>query len=165
MKRKIIGMIVCMLMIVATVVPAAGMVTNEISETNNSNKTDNMNGNYNLVQQLNPTRKLFPRIYSSGAVATLDAYVINEGPDESSNYTLQFKWTRIFGSPSGTLLDYEIGEYKPLKPGHGQHLYLNFECGISGIFINVYKAQIINTAADLNPNDNIASFIYVVIGF
>jgi len=169
MKKKIIGIFVCMLLIAATVLPVAGMVTNRISETNNPGETACENGNYNLVQQLNPTRRLSPRVYLSGTIATLDAYVINEGPDDSSDYTLELKWTRILGRDSGVLLDVEVGEYEPIKAGYGRHVYLNLECWVNNNFfnfgINVYEAQISNTADDLNPDDNTASFKYIVIGF
>ncbi len=174
MMKKIIGIFICMLLI-ATVLPVSGMVKNEISESSNPSKAASVNGNYNLVQQLNPTRSIFPRIYLSGTrlgnrnIATLDAYVINEGPGDSSDYTLELKWTRIFGRDSKVLLDVEVGEYEPIKAGYERHVDLNLECWVNNNFINfginVYEAQITNTADDLNPDDNIASFIFIVIGF
>jgi len=174
MKKKLIGIFVCMLLI-ATVLPASGMVKNEISESSNPSEAASVNGNYNLVQQLNPTRSIFPRIYLSGTllgnrnIATLEAYVINEGPDDSNNFTLELKLTRILGHYSGVLLDVEVGEYGPINAGYRRHVYLNLECWVTNNFINfginVYEAQITNTADDLNPDDNTASFIYIVIGF
>ena len=161
--KKLIGIVICMLLIAATVLPVAGMVTNRISETNNPGETACENGNYNLVQQLNPTRRLSPRVYLSGTIATLDAYVINEGPDDSSEYTLELKWTRILGLDSGVLLDVEVGEYGPLRAGYGRHVYINLECYGSSP-ISVLKAQVTNSADDLNPDDNTDSFIYIVIG-
>ncbi len=173
--KKLIGIVMCMLLIAATVLPVAGMITNRISGNNNPSETASVNGNFNLVQQLNPTRTLFPRIYLSGTrlgnrnIATLDAYVINEGPDDSSDYTLELKWTRIFGRDSKVLLDVEVGEYGPLNAGYKRHVYINLECWVNNNFINfginVYEVQITNTVDDLNPDDNIASFIYIVIGF
>ena len=174
MKMKYIAVLICMLLI-TTVLSVSGMVTNGISETNNLSETASVNGNFNLVQQLNPTRTLFPRIYLSGTrlgnrnIATLDAYVINEGPDDSSDYTLELKWTRIFGRDSKVLLDVEVGEYGPLNAGYKRHVYLNLECWVNNNFfnfgINIYEAQITNTADDLNPDDNTASFKYIVIGY
>jgi len=174
MKNKLIVILVCMLLIV-TVLPASGMVKNEISESSNPSEAASVNGNYNLVQQLNPTRSIFPRIYLSGTllgngnIATLDAYVINEGPDDSGDFTLELKWTRIFGRDSKVLLDVEVGEYGPLNAGYRRHVYLNLECWVNNNFfnfgINVYEGQITNTADDLNPDDNIASFIFIVIGY
>ncbi|UCF12884.1 MAG: hypothetical protein JSW06_01170 [Thermoplasmatales archaeon] len=174
MKKKLIGIFVCMLLI-GTVLPVTGMVTNGISENNNSNETVSVNGNYNLVQQLNPTKKFFPRIYLSGTrlgnrnIATLDAYVINEGPDDSSDYTLELKWTRILGRDSKVLLDVEVGEYEPIEAGGMRHVDLNLECWVNNNFfnfgINVYEAQITNTIDDLNLGDNTASFRYIVIGY
>ena len=169
MKKKMLGIFVCMLLIATTVLPVAGMITNEISETNNPSETASVNGNYNLVQQLNPTKKFFTQIYRSGITATLDAYVINEGPDDSSDYTLELKWTRILGRDSGILLDVEVGEYEPIKTGCVRHIDINLECWVNNNFfnfgINVYEAQITNTADDLNSDDNTASFKYIVIGF
>jgi hypothetical protein len=174
MKKKIIGIFVCILLI-SSVLPVAGMVTNEISEPSNPSKATCVNGNFNLVQQLNPTRIISPRIYLSGIalgndnIVTLDAYVINEGPDDSSNFTLEFKLTRIFGRDSGELYDVEVGEYGSLNSGYRRHVYLNIECRVTNNFfnfgINVYEAQITNTADDLKSDDNIASFIFIVIGF
>lgn len=173
--KKIIGLFVCMLLIGTAVLPVAGMVKNEISESSNPSKAASVNGNYNLVQQLNPTKKFFPRIYLSGTrlgnrnIATLDAYIINEGPDESSNFTLELKWTRILGRDSGILLDVEVGEYGPINAGYKRHVYINLECRVTNNFINfginVYEVQITNTVDDLNPDDNIASFVFIVIGF
>ena len=160
---KYIVILICMLLI-ATVLPVTGVVTNRISETNNPGGNVCENGNYNLVQQLNPTRRLFPRIYLSGSIATLDAYVVNEGPDNSSDYTLELKWTRILGLDSGVLLDVEVGEYGPLRAGYGYHIYINLECYVCGGIIDVYKVQVTNSADDLNPDDNTDSFIYIVIG-
>ncbi len=173
--KKVIGIFVCMLLISTVVLPVTGLAKNEISETSNPSEAASVNGNYNLVQQLNPTRSIFPRIYLSGArlgnrnIATLDAYVINEGPDDSGDFTLELKWTRILGRDSGVLLDVEVGEYGPINAGYGRHVYINLECYVTNNFINfginVYEAQITNTADDLNPDDNIASFIFIVIGF
>ncbi len=175
MMKKIIGIFVCMLLISTVVLPVTGLAKNEISESSNPSEATSVNGNYNLVQQLNPTRSIFPRIYLSGTrlgnrnIATLDAYVINEGPGDSNNFTLELKWIRIFGRDSKVLLDVEVGEYGPLNAGYRRHVYLNLECWVNNNFfnfgINVYEAQITNTADDLNPDDNIASFIFIVIGF
>ena len=175
MKKKIIGIFVCMLLISTVVLPVSGMIMNEISEIEKSSNAVCENGNFNLVQQLNPTRSIFPRIYLSGTrlgnrnIATLDAYVINEGPDDSGDFTLELKWTRILGLYSGVLLDVEVGEYGPINAGYRRHIYLNLECRVTNNFINfginVYEAQITNTADDLNPDDNIASFIFIVIGY
>ena len=174
MLKKLIGIFVCMLLI-ASALPVAGNLTNRISETNNPGGTTCETVNYNLVQQLNPTRSIFPRIYLSGTrlgnrnIATLDAYVINEGPDDSGDFTLELKWTRILGRDSGVLLDVEVGEYGPINAGYRRHVYINLECWITNNFINfginVYEVQITNTDDDLNPDDNIASFIFIVIGF
>ena len=161
MKKKLLGIFVCMLLI-ATVLPVTGVVTNGISETNNPCGNVCENGNYNLVQQFNPTRRFFPRVYLSGSIATLDAYVVNEGPDNSSDYTLELKWTRILGLDSGVLLDVEVGEYGSLRAGYGRHVYINLEC--YGSPISVFKAQVTNSADDLSPGDNTDSFIYIVIG-
>lgn len=94
---------------------------------------------------------------------------INEGPDESSDFTLELKWTRILVADSEVLLDVELGEYGPINAGYRHHVYLNLECFVSNSFfnigINVYEVQITNTADDLNPDDNTASFKYIVIGF
>ncbi|MEE9573323.1 MAG: hypothetical protein V3W20_09770, partial [Candidatus Neomarinimicrobiota bacterium] len=96
-------------------------------------------------------------------------YVINEGPDDSSNFTLELKWTRILGHDSGVLLDVEVGEYGPINAGYKRHVYINLECWVNNNFINfginVYEVQITNTVDDLNPDDNIASFIFIVIGY
>ena len=174
MRKKILGIFVCTLLIAATVLPVAGMSANGISETNNPSETASVNGNYNLVQQLNHTRSMFPRIYLSGTlgnrnIVTLDALVINEGPDDCNNFTLELKWTRILGPYSGELLDVEVGEYGPINVGYRRHVYLNLECWVTNNFtnfgINVYEAQITNTADDLNSDDNIASFIFIVIGY
>jgi hypothetical protein len=175
MKMKYIAVLICMLLTGTAILPVSGMVKNEISESSNPSKAACVNGNFNLVQQLNPTRIISPRIYLSGNIlgnnniATLDAMVINEGPDDSNNFTLELKLTRIFGLYSGVLYDVEAGEYGSLNAGYRRHVYINLECRVTNNFfnfgINAYEAQITNTADDLNSDDNIASFIFIVIGF
>lgn len=164
MKKRLIGLLVCTMMILVSTIPAVGTVTNQISEQKNSSEINTMNENYNLVQQLNPTRKIFPHIYRPGTVATFDAYVINEGPEETSNYTIHLKWSRIFGGHTGVIIDRKWGEYGPLNSGYRRHVYLNLECWINGMGINIYEVQVTNTANDLNPDDNIATIRYIVIG-
>jgi hypothetical protein len=164
MKKKLIGILVCMFMISSASFSVVGMSKDENFKPNDSTKLNNQNNNYNLVQQLNPTRTLFPHIYRRGSVATFDAYIINEGPDESDNYTLHLKWSRIFGGIIGVIFDGKWGEYGPLNSGYRRHVYLNFECWINGMGINIYELQITNTADDLNPDDNIAKIRYIVIG-
>jgi len=169
MKKVLTVFLVIMSMITFIVIPATGIVPNEIVITNNSNVTNHMRGNYNLVQQIHPTRIIFPRIYWSGSIATIDAYVINEGPDDSGNFTVEMKWIGIFGYNSKEILDVKVGEYLSLPAGYRRHIYFNLECYITNNIINfgmnIYDIQIINTANDLNPDDNTASFTYIVIGY
>ncbi len=63
MKKVLTVFLVIMSMITFIVIPATGIVPNEIAITNNSNETNHMRENYNLVQQIHPTRIIFPRIY------------------------------------------------------------------------------------------------------
>jgi len=164
MKKKLIGIFVCLFMMTSSVLPAAGLFTNTSLKNSNSNVIISQNGNFNLVQQLNPTRTLFPHIYRPGSVATFDAYIINEGPEKSDNFTLQFKWSRIFGGITEVIFNGKWGEFGPLNPGYRRHVYLNFECWINGMGINIYELQITNTVDDLNSDDNIAKIRYIVIG-
>ena len=164
MKKKLIGVLICLLIITSMTIPASGIIKKYNLDTHKSNHADTSNGNFNLVQQLNPTRTLFPHIYRRGSVATFDAYIINEGPDESDNFTLHLKWSRIFGGITGVIFDGKWGEYGPLNAGYRRHVYLNFECWINGMGINIYELQITNTADDLNPDDNFAKIRYIIIG-
>lgn len=164
MKKLIIVLLVCTMIFLVFTIPAAGTVPNQIPEHKNSSEINTMNENYNLVHQLNPTRKIFPRIYRRGTVATFDAYIINEGPEDSENFSLYFKWSRIFGGITGVIADVKWGDYGPLNSGYRRHVYINLECWINGMGINIYEVQVTNTANDLNPDDNIATIRYIVIG-
>ncbi len=79
------------------------------------------------------------------------------------------KWIRIFVYNSKEILDVKIGEYPSLPAGYRRHIYLNLECFVTNNIINfgmnIYDFQIINTANNLNPDDNAASFKYIVIGY
>ena len=163
MKRKVVGIFVCMLLI-ATVLPVAGMVTNKISETNNPGETAYKKGDFNLEVNIKPSRKILPRIYSHHIGNTIGfiSSVKNKGPEVSPGGIVEFEIVKIFGKDTGQYYN-ETWDFGPKQPNSGSGTvlvwYPHNRQGKFGIFIARTTIEI----SDTNPNDNSKSFLFILI--
>ena len=164
MKKKIIGILVCALLI-GTVLPVTGVVTNGISEIEKSSNAVCENGDFNLEAFIRPSRKILPRIYSDHIGNTIGfiSGATNNGPEYSAEAIVKFEIIKIFGNDTGQYHN-ETWVLGPQEPNSGRRKITvwyphNSGRGIFGIFI----ARTTIEVSDTNPNDNSKSFPFILI--
>jgi len=164
MKKKLIGIFVCMLLISTVVLPVSGMIMNEISEIEKSSNAVCENGNFNLEAFVRPSRKILPRIYSDhiGNTISFIAGATNNGPEDSTEAIVKFEIIKIFGKDNGQYHN-ETWVLGPQQPNSGSRKikvwYPHNREGEFGIFI----ARTTIEVSDTNPNDNSKSFLFILI--
>ena len=167
MKRKIIIILVCMLLI-ATVLPATATVDDE-ENLGMGDKSDYVvcgSENFNLIVTVKAVRKFFPRSYMEDAYGDFEILFSNEGPDDCNGCTVELKYYALLGYEPGELKrdKIEIGTI-PANGEHSEIIHHHFgSLSPVGLFVT-YKLQATVNIDDLEQADNSASFIYIVVGF
>ena len=161
--KKIIGIFIHILLI-NTVLPVSGTILNEISEMEKSSNAIGENIDFNLEAWIESSRKFFSHIYSSFIInhIVFIAGVKNKESEVSTGGTVEFEIIKIFGKDTGQYYN-ETWDFGPIEPnkGRGKVLtcFLNNKVGKIGVFIAKTTIKI----NDSNPDDNIKSFIFILI--
>lgn len=119
-------------------------------------------GDYNLEVTLTPGRHILPRIHAEATYATFEITVMNQGPDTSNNYTLNFYIKNLFSPKPG--ISYDQTWYEgTLDPNRGRGHPVTIRCICTNTLLSIYQAR---ASIDINDNkllDNQASFFYIVL--
>lgn len=114
-------------------------------------------------------RRVLPRIYLEGRNATFEIWVINDGPEDCNNVTVNLSYTTLFSpfvdKPWAT--KYDEFEMSLIPAGKSLGKYIHHHCGSIGpIGLGaVYKITATLDIDDIKPSDNSDSFIFIVIGY
>ncbi len=165
MKKKIVGIFVCMLLIMTAVLPVSGMIMNEISEIEKSSNAVCENGNFNLEAFIRPSRKILPRIYSDHIGNTIGfiAGATNNGPEDSTEAIVKFEIIKIFGKDTGQYHN-ETWVLGPQEPNTGLRKIIVWYPHNSGRrILGIFIARTTIEVSDTNPNDNSKSFLFILI--
>ena len=119
-------------------------------------------GNYNLEVILSPGRHILPRIHAEATYATFEVTVMNQGPETSDNYTLNFHIKNLFSPNPG--ISYDQTWYEgTLDSNRGRGHPITIRCVCSNTLLSIYRARASIDSSDNKIVDNIASFYYIVL--
>lgn len=122
---------------------------------------NNCDGEFNLSAEIEPFRKVFPKMYTLLVKAQFDySYHCTNGSYPGGD-TLTFQVIRL---ADDELIYNETKEMKPLDSHSGYGGIIDYRC-TSGIrrFISFYEAKIIFNIEDHDPSDNEVSCIFLVV--
>ena len=165
MKKKLIGIVVCMLLIMTAVLPVSGMIMNEISEIEKSSNAVCENGDFNLEAFVRPSRKILPRIYSDHIGNTIGfiSGATNNGPEVSTEAIVKFEIIKIFGNDTGQYHN-ETWVLGPQEPNSGRRKITVWYPHNSGRRkFGIFIARTTIEVSDTNPNDNSKSFLFILM--
>ena len=117
---------------------------------------------YNLEVTLTPGRHILPRIHAEATYATFEITVMNQGPESSDNYTLNFYIKNLFAPNPGISYDHTWYEgILDLNRGRGHSVTIRCVC--TNTILSIYRARASIDITDNKQHDNQASFFYIVL--
>ncbi|UCF11649.1 MAG: hypothetical protein JSW06_06260 [Thermoplasmatales archaeon] len=119
---------------------------------------------FNIKVKVKPGRRVLPRIYSEDIWIFFNVGVINDGPNISSAYNVEFTITSIFGQSKGKEDYREEWTWGPNLPNTGMGRYIQYFTNSRGFF-EVWKAQATIDVDDANPDDDTSSFVFIVVNY
>ena len=122
----------------------------------------NQTGDYNLEVTITPGRHILPRIHAEATYATFEITVMNQGPETSDNYTLNFYIKTLFSPNPG--ISYDQTWYEgTLDPNRGRGHPVTIRCICTNTVLSIYQARASIDIIDNKILDNQASFFYIVL--